>query len=385
MPDTEALMQSADTLSQLFRARSDEFEKARRIPPDVSAALAEAGFYRIGVPAALGGLECPPVIGNQVIETLARGDASCAWVAFIAATSGTVLASIPDTAGADIFANPDTMITGVFAPNGKAEKSDGGFTVSGRWQWGSGSQNADWVLGGCMLTQNGEPMLDEQGQPRSHMLLMPASELEFHDTWHTAGLCGTGSLDYAVKDLFVPQDRVVGYLVTGKAETPLYAFPSFTFLALGIAAVCMGMARAAIDDLVELASAKKRAGASKTIAEQPVTQARLAQAEAELRSARAFYYQTLETAWSSAQLNNQVSIEQRRDLRLATTHAVNASVSVVEAMYNLGGGSAVYSHSRLQRYFRDIHVAKSHIMVSPTTLETVGRLFFDLPTNTSRL
>lgn len=385
MPDTEALMQSADTLSQLFRARSDEFEKARRIPPDVSAALAEAGFYRIGVPATLGGLECPPVIGNQVIETLARGDASCAWVAFIAATSGTVLASIPDTAGADIFANPDTMITGVFAPNGKAEKSDGGFTVSGRWQWGSGSQNADWVLGGCMLTQNGEPMLDEQGQPRSHMLLMPASELEFHDTWHTAGLCGTGSLDYAVKDLFVPQDRVVGYLVTGKAETPLYAFPSFTFLALGIAAVCMGMARAAIDDLVELASAKKRAGASKTIAEQPVTQARLAQAEAELRSARAFYYQTLETAWSSAQLNNQVSIEQRRDLRLATTHAVNASVSVVEAMYNLGGGSAVYSHSRLQRYFRDIHVAKSHIMVSPTTLETVGRLFFDLPTNTSRL
>jgi alkylation response protein AidB-like acyl-CoA dehydrogenase len=385
MPDTEALMQSADTLSQLFRARSDEFEKARRIPPDVSAALAEAGFYRIGVPAALGGLECPPVIGNQVIETLARGDASCAWVAFIAATSGTVLASIPDTAGADIFANPDTMITGVFAPNGKAEKIDGGFTVSGRWQWGSGSQNADWVLGGCMLTQNGEPMLDEQGQPRSHMLLMPASELEFHDTWHTAGLCGTGSLDYAVKDLFVPQDRVVGYLVTGKAETPLYAFPSFTFLALGIAAVCMGMARAAIDDLVELASAKKRAGASKTIAEQPVTQARLAQAEAELRSARAFYYQTLETAWSSAQLNNQVSIEERRDLRLATTHAVNASVSVVEAMYNLGGGSAVYSHSRLQRYFRDIHVAKSHIMVSPTTLETVGRLFFDLPTNTSRL
>jgi len=385
MPDTEALMQSADTLSQLFRARSDEFEKARRIPPDVSAALAEAGFYRIGVPAALGGLECPPVIGNQVIETLARGDASCAWVAFIAATSGTVLASIPDTAGADIFANPDTMITGVFAPNGKAEKIDGGFTVSGRWQWGSGSQNADWVLGGCMLTQNGEPMLDEQGQPRSHMLLMPASELEFHDTWHTAGLCGTGSLDYAVKDLFVPQDRVVGYLVTGKAETPLYAFPSFTFLALGIAAVCMGMARAAIDDLVELASAKKRAGASKTIAEQPVTQARLAQAEAELRSARAFYYQTLETAWSSAQLNNQVSIEERRDLRLATTHAVNASVSVVEAMYNQGGGSAVYSHSRLQLYFRDIHVAKSHIMVSPTTLETVGRLFFDLPTNTSRL
>ena len=385
MPDTEALMQSADTLSQLFRARSDEFEKARRIPPDVSAALAEAGFYRIGVPAALGGLECPPVIGNQVIETLARGDASCAWVAFIAATSGTVLASIPGTAGADIFADPDTMITGVFAPNGKAEKIDGGFTVSGRWQWGSGSQNADWVLGGCMLTQNGEPMLDEQGQPRSHMLLMPASELEFHDTWHTAGLCGTGSLDYAVKDLFVPQDRVVGYLVTGEAETPLYAFPSFTFLALGIAAVCMGIARAAIDELVELASAKKRAGASKTIAEQPITQARLAQAEAELRSARAFYYQTLETAWSSAQLNNQVSIEERRDLRLATTHAVNASVSVVEAMYNLGGGSAVYSHSRLQRYFRDIHVAKSHIMVSPTTLETVGRLFFGLPTNTSRL
>ncbi|MEP5764857.1 MAG: acyl-CoA dehydrogenase family protein [Halieaceae bacterium] len=385
MPDAQALLHSAESLSQAFRTRSDEFEENRRIPADVSALLAEAGFYRLGVPAAVGGLECSPVLGNQLIETLAQGDASCAWVAFIAATSGTVLASLPESAANDIFTAPDTMITGVFAPTGKAEKVEGGFKVSGRWQWGSGSQNADWVLGGCQLLENGEPMLDDKGHPRTHMLLMPASELEFHDTWHTSGLCGTGSLDYSVENLFVPENRVVGYLEQGAPSTPLYAFPSFTFLALGIAAVCLGMARAAIDELVELAAAKRRVGASKTIAEQPATQVALAQAEAQLRSARAFYFQTLEAAWESAQANNQVSIDERRDMRLATTHAVNASVAVVEAMYNLGGGSAVYKNSRLQRYFRDIHVAKSHIMVAPATLETIGRLFFGLPTNSSRL
>lgn len=386
MSEVDKLLASATELSQQFYQRADEIEKARRLPPDVSEQMAKAGFYRMGAPLAVGGLESPPALSSQVVEILAKGDASCAWVTFIGMTSNTALSGIPESTAREVYSDPNTLMTGVFAPTGTAERKDGGFLVSGRWQWGSGSQNAKWVLGGCMMTENGEPMLDENGRPRSHMVIMPTSEIEYLDTWYVSGLCGTGSLDYQVQELFVPDERVVGYLREGRLPvTPLYAFPNITFLALGIGAVCMGMARAAIDELVQLAVSKRRVGARKTISEQQTAQVKLAQAEADLRSARLFYYDALEDAWQCAVESKKVDVVQRRNLRLATTNAVIKSVGVVDEMYSLGGGSSVYHNSRLQRYFRDIHVAKSHIMVSPATLETIGGLFFGLDLNVSML
>ena len=386
MPETEQLLDAAYELSQEFYERADEIESARRLPPDVSEKLAQAGFYRMGAPRCVGGLETPPPVSSEVIEILARGDASCAWVTFIGVTSYTTLSALPAAVGKKVLSDPATLLTGVFAPTATAEKVDGGFRVSGRWQWGSGSQNAKWILGGAMLTENGEPMLDRNGQPRSTMVLMPSNQVEYLDTWHVSGLCGSGSLDYQVEDLLVPEEHVVGYSRIDRVPvTPLFAFPNFTFLALGIGAVSMGIARAAIDELIELARSKKRVGAKQTISEQQIAQVKLAQAEADLRSARAFYYESLEAAWQCAMNGQKVNIEQRRDLRLATTNAVLKSVGVVEEMYNLGGGSAVYRTSRLQRYFRDINVAKTHIMVSQQTLEIAGSLFFGLEPNVSRL
>ena len=384
--DYSDLLLVAEELSKECYEQSDIIEKARRLPADMSAKLAKAQLYKLGVPKSLGGLEVPPAIASQIFETLARGDASCGWVTFIAATSGTSLVAIPEAAAAEVFSDPETLITGVFAPTGKAEKVDGGFRVTGRWQWGSGSQNADWIMGGCMLKENGEPMLGKNGQPRNHMMIMPKDEVEFLDTWHVSGLKGSGSLDYQVTDIFVPEERAVGYLQAGSARSnPLYAFPNFTLLALGIAAVCLGIARASIDELVELAQKKRRVSSSKTVAEHQVSQMTLAQAEADLRSARLFYYDALDDAWQNAVAGDKVTIEQRRNLRLATTNAVIKSVSVVGEMYSLGAGSAVYENSRLQRHFRDINVAKSHIMVAPSTLETIGRLFFGIETNTATL
>lgn len=393
MTDPIALLQKAEELSHSLRERSDEIEAARRIPADISQQIASAGFYRLGAPKSLGGLEASPDTSSRIFEILAQGDASCAWVTFIGATSGTALADIPQTAAAQIFAKPDSLITGVFAPTGIAQQVENGFRVSGRWQWGSGSQNAAWVLGGCILhSTQGKPLLDANKVPRFHMMLMPQAAVEFIDTWHVSGLRGTGSLDYQVENLFVPAEHVVGlfdnenrtYRTDKSGSSPLYSFPYFTFLALGIGAVCLGIARAAISDLLALASAKKPAPGRKTVAEQQVSQIKMAQAEADLRSARAFYYEALDDAWQSVLSGEAVSVEQRRNLRLATTNAVTKATEVVAVMYQLGGGSAVYEHSRLQRHFRDINVAASHIMVSPATLETAGRLFFGLDTNVER-
>lgn len=379
---SEALLNNAQRLSKSFAQRSAEFEQARRLPADVSDAMAKAGIYRMFVPQSLGGSETSPLVSSQVFETLAQGDAACGWVAFIAATSGSSLARIETSAAKQMFASPQTMLAGVFAPNGKAVKSGEDYILNGQWQWGSGTQNADWVLAGSMVIDPEQPA---DAKPRAHMCLVPKDAIEFLDTWHSTGLRGTGSTDFKLTDHRVPSAHIVGLEVRKMPDTPLFQFPNFTLLALGIGAVSMGIARAALNEFVGLAQQKKRISSSSTIAERSHTQMQIATAEAKLRSARAFYYDSVEQAWERALAGNTVDVDQRRNLRLATTHAVMASAEVVDCAYNLAGGVSVYQSSNLQRHFRDIHVATQHIMVAPSTLETTGRLFLGLPTNTATL
>lgn len=379
---SEALLNNAQRLSKSFAQRSAEFEQARRLPADVSDAMAKAGIYRMFVPQSLGGSETSPLVSSQVFETLAQGDAACGWVAFIAATSGSSLARIETSVAKQMFASPQTMLAGVFAPNGKAVKSGEDYILNGQWQWGSGTQNADWVLAGSMVIDPEQPA---DAKPRAHMCLVPKDAIEFLDTWHSTGLRGTGSTDFKLTDHRVPSAHIVGLEVRKMPDTPLFQFPNFTLLALGIGAVSMGIARAALDEFVDLAQQKKRISSSSTIAERSHTQMQIATAEAKLRSARAFYYDSVEQAWARALAGDNVDVDQRRNLRLATTHAVMASAEVVDCAYNLAGGVSVYQSSNLQRHFRDIHVATQHIMVAPSTLETTGRLFLGLPTNTATL
>jgi alkylation response protein AidB-like acyl-CoA dehydrogenase len=379
------LVAAARDMTKEIRERADEIEAARRLPRDLSERFAAAGFYRTCVPEVYGGLELPPAETMRGIEAIAEADGSCGWCIFIAATSGTVLAMLPPDSAREIFDRPEVLLGGVFAPRGKAVAVDGGFRVNGRWQWGSGTQNADWVMGGCQVIRDDQPELMRNGTPRSRMMIAPAAEIEFFDTWHVSGLCGTGSTDFAMNDLLVPESRAVGIGVDGPLERPLYAFPQFGLLAMGIAAVSMGLARAAIDALVEIAGAKTPQGSSRPLAARPSTQSDVSRAEALLRSSRSFYYETIEGAYEAARQHGGIDEEHRRDIRLATTHATRTCATAVDLMYELGGGTSVYRSSPLQRIFRDVHVATQHMMVSPSTLELTGRLFLGLETDTSLL
>jgi alkylation response protein AidB-like acyl-CoA dehydrogenase len=376
---------AAEEMIDDLRAASDAIEVARRIPEEWSRRFARAGFYRLCVPEVYGGLEAAPMQSMRVIETLARADGSAAWVVFIGATSGSVLAYLPAESCREIFHDPEVMLAGVFAPRGKAIAVEGGFQVNGRWQWGSGTQNADWVMGGCQVVRDGVPESMPNGAPRSRMMLAPKTEIEFFDTWHVAGLCGTGSTDFAIHDLFVPESRALGLAGGESIQAPLYAFPQFGLLAMGIAAVTLGLARAAIDELVGLAAAKTPSGSARSLANRPRTQADVSSAEAMLRSVRSFFYETVEQAYESAKVEGRLSVESRRDVRLATSHAVGESGKAVDLMYRLAGGSSVYRHSPLQRIFQDVHVASQHMMVAPAILELTGRLFLGLETDTALL
>ncbi len=378
-------VEAARKLAPRIRERAEECERARRLPQDLSETFAREGFYRMCVPEVYGGLELPPDVTMRTIEAVAEADASSAWCVFIGATSGTVLALLPPDSAREIFHHPEVLLGGVFAPRGKAVAIDGGFRVNGRWQWGSGTLNADWVMGGCQVIRDGKPELLNNGTPRSRMMIARAADVEFFDTWHVSGLAGTGSTDFAMNDLVVPESRAVGLGVDGPLERPLYAFPQFGLLAMGIAAVSLGIARAAIDELVSIAGGKTPQGSSRALASRPAAQIDVSRAEALLRSSRAFYYEAIGRAWESACTHGTIDAEHRRDVRLATTNATRSCAAAVDLMYDLGGGTSVYHRSPLQRLFRDVHVATQHAMVSPATLELTGRLFLGLETDTAML
>jgi alkylation response protein AidB-like acyl-CoA dehydrogenase len=380
------VLASARAFKDELRKRADEIERGRRLPADIAARFAAAGFYRQCVPEIYGGLEAEPATLARVIEAIAEGDGSAAWCIMIGATMGLTAAYLPKATADEVYtANPNVILAGVFAPRGKAETVAGGYRVNGRWQWGSNSPSASWIMGGCLVTREGKLEALANGAPNPRMMLVPTTEAKLMDNWDVSGLSGTGSQDFVFDNLFVPEGRGVALITDKPLARPLYTFPVFGLLATGIAAVTLGLARAAIDELVALASGKTPEGHRKPLAQRARTQEDVAEAEAVLRAARAFFYEAIDAAFDDAKRDMRIRIERRRDLRLAATHAVRSAARAVDLMYNLGGGTSVYKTSPLQRIFRDVHVATQHMMVAPPTMETVGRLFLGLETDISQL
>ncbi|MFO1120669.1 MAG: acyl-CoA dehydrogenase family protein [Rhodospirillales bacterium] len=363
-----------------IRARAGEIEKARRLPADLARALARAEAFRMLVPRDVGGLELAPAVALRAIEAAGAADASAGWCVMIGATTGLNAAYLPIDTAREIFGPPEAIAGGVFAPMGKAVRDGEDYVLDGSWQWASGSANCDWLLAGAIVFENGAPRKLPDGGIDDRKFIFPASQAVLNDTWHVTGLCGTGSGEMVVSQVRVPARRTASYLENKpRAAGALYAFPVFGLLALGIAAVALGNARSAIEDLVELAGGKQPQGSRRTLAERGSAQTALAVAEADLRSARAFFYETVEQAWQVAQDTGQVDVRQRALLRLAATNATRKSADVTRAMYDLAGGSSVFLSSPLQRRFRDAHVATQHLMISPPTYELAGRVLMGLP------
>jgi alkylation response protein AidB-like acyl-CoA dehydrogenase len=372
-----------------IRERSDEFEQLRQLPQDLAERMARDGLYQVCTPQEFGGSECSPRIYAEIVERLATADASAAWCAFIGITSSFSMASAQTEGMKSILKQPGTITAGVFAPNGRAVKTvrDGvsGYVVKGQWQWGSGSRNAAWIGGGAFVADaDGRVSLDQKGKPQHLTVIFRSDEVELLDTWTVMGLQGTGSTDFRVDNVFVPDSRIIDRFGIRRSAHPVFLFPNFGMLAIGIAAVALGAARATIDDFLEFAGKKTPQGNNRTLSEKASTQKDLAKAEAALRSGRAFFYEAIDTAWNGA-LKGEVTTAHRRDLRLATTNAVHAARTTVDLIYELAGGTAVYRTSAIQRRFRDVHVAGQHMMVNQATYEVVGRLLLGLETNIDQL
>ncbi len=377
---------TARELGPSLAERSAAIEAARTLPDDVVTDLRDAGLFQMGVPRVLGGPELSPTEQVAVIEELAFHDGAAGWCVMIAATTSLLAAFLPDDHAKAIYGSPQAITGGFAAPMGRARVTDGGLSVTGRWQWGSGTRHCTMIGGGCLVVGD-----DGQPGPRPDGLIAPfvffdRADVTFHDTWRVSGLKGTGSTDYETTDAFVPEGR---WVQIGASEPrrggSLYRFSFYGMLAVGISAVALGLARRALTELITLAADKRPQGSSRPLAERAPVQADAARAEATVRASRALLDDAIGDAWRALERGDLVDDEHRRLLRLAATHATQESARAVDLMYTAGGGASVYEASPLQRVFRDVHVATQHAMVAPRTYELVGRMALGLDTNTAQL
>ena len=384
--DAQSLLERIDALLPEIAERAAETEEARRLPADLARKLAATGVFNMVKPLDCGGLELSPQEIVEILKTIAAADASTGWCAMIGATTALNAAYLPRATAREIYSDPEMITGGVFAPMGKAEDNGDHYLVSGRWQWGSGSANCGWLCGGAMIFEDGELKRFGNGAPYHRMMIFPADEAELIDTWHVAGLKGTGSGDIAVQEIKVPKERSVS-LISDKPQVDgaLFVFPVFGLLSMGVCAVALGNADAALTDVKELVTTKKSAGASKSHAERTTVQAAIARMTADLGAANAYLGEAIDECWLAAQSDGTLSVGQRAKLRNACTHATETSAAVAKVAYDIAGGTAVYERHPLQRRFRDAHVATQHIATAWPTRELAGRIILGLETDTAML
>ncbi len=361
-----------------IRTGAAAMEQARQMPAELAADMAAAGLFAQLVPGSLGGLELHPQVFFDTLAEAARADGATGWVLMIGATTGMLSASLDPEWAQTIYGNQGrTITTGVTAPLGRALTEQGGLRITGRWPFGSGSQVSDWICGGCFIYTSAEdsaPKTGANGAPEHILAFFPRAEVTIHDTWDTSGLRGTGSHDIEVREAYVPQGRWVALGNRARVDGPLYRFPTFGLLALGVSAVAIGIAERAIEEFIELAAGKVPTGSTRSLANRALAQRDLAMASANVRAARALTSSAIERAWLAAERTGKLSTEHKADLRLAASNNAWRAAEAVDWLYHNAGGSAIYARSALQRCFRDVHVVTQHLMVAQPIFEVIGKV-----------
>ena len=371
------LMETARALRARISAERDVIEAGRRLPAELTHELARAGFFRIFLPSAYGGLDLDPMEAMEVFEELAEADASVAWCVWNGNVHWTTARLSNEVAHA-IFADPSMILANSTRPSGRAEIVEGGYRVSGRWSLVSGCQLAAWFILMCAVHENGKPRLTPSGAPELRLMLCQAKDCDIVDTWMAGGLRGTGSHDVVVRDRFVPADYGSFHTDSLVMTGPRYRVPALSRVVPGLGAIALGIARSAIATLIDLAGEKQHEATRRSLSEDRGAQTRLSQAEALVCSARSFLFETVHQLWHDVLAGREATLEGRARVRLATWHAVTSAVQAVDLVHLTGGATSLYTTCPIERAFRDVHAITQHIGVNPRILETAGRVLFGL-------
>jgi len=380
VPATQFL-DAVAALSPQIEAAAEENERARRLSLPLVEAMAEAGLFRLWRPRSLGGAEVDPATALRVVEAVSRIDGAPGWCLAVHGNGSLPSGYLPREGAREIFGrDPNVPVAGTWPPLGEAVSVNGGYRATGRWPFASGCQHARWLQAGCRIIDRDGPRPLPDGSPVVRVLFFPATNCEILDTWHTAGMRGTGSHDFTIKDVFVPAEHTMSFREPPVESGPLYALPTIGLSAAAIAAVSLGIARHAIDILTAVAGVKVAMRSQRVLSQHAALQADLGRAEGLLRAGRALLYQTVEEAWQIAAAGETLGVTQRVLLFLAATQAQQAATQAVDLMYGAAGSAAIYANTGLERCLRDIRTAGHHIAVAPGNYEMVGQalLGFDM-------
>ncbi|QWG12937.1 acyl-CoA dehydrogenase family protein [Bradyrhizobium sediminis] len=374
------LIERARALAPLIAQEADEIERTRRLTQPVVSALIENGLYRALLPQSLGGAEAPPEIFMQMLEEVAKADASTAWCLGQCSVCAMTAAYLDKDAADQIFNTPPGILAwGAIAH--EVQAVPGGYRATARWDFASGSRQASWLGAHVRIIEaDGMPRRKPDGSPEVRTILFPATEATMYDVWDVIGLNGTGTDSYSVDNLFIPEKYAAlrDEPSALRENGPLYRLATNSVYGLGFAAVSVGVARATLDAAIELARSKTPAGI-KAMRENNAVQGQIGRIEGDLRAARAYLYATAREVWADLTRDGTVTEQHRVALRLATTWTIHQATTVVDAAYHMAGATAVFRANKFERRFRDMHAIAQQIQARDAHYEDVGKTILSAP------
>ena len=369
------LIERARALAPLIAREADEIERTRRLTAPVVSALIENGLYRVLLPQSLGGAEAPPEVFMQMLEEIAKADASTAWCLGQCSVCSMTAAYLDPDAASEIFNTPPGILAWGAIGN-EVHVVPGGYRVTARWDFASGSRQASWLGAHVQVVEaDGSRRLMPDGAPEIRTILFPAASATMYDVWDVIGLSGTGTDSYSVDNLFIPEKFAAlrddfGAL---REKGPLYGITTYTMFGLGFAAISLGVARATLDAAIDLSRGKASAGL-KAMRENHAVQGLIGRTEGNWRAARAYLYGSAAEAWRDLTDTGKLSEDHRAALRLASTWTIHQAAAVVDAAYHMAGATAVFRANKFERRFRDMHAIAQQIQARDTHYEDVGRM-----------
>jgi alkylation response protein AidB-like acyl-CoA dehydrogenase len=370
------LLAEVDSIAPVLAEHAPLSEKLGRLDAPSIEAVRGTRLLRMYCPRELGGLEVDPVTAILVLEALARIDGSAGWTIGILGSSLFPGGYLPAATIRRIFAKGVPPVAGSLLPKGQAELVAGGYRVNGRWPFASGIHHADWVLAGVFL----------RGEPRpagARLLMLPRDQVVIHDNWQVAGLRGTGSCDFSIENVFVPEemtcplmDLFLGNAITGGA---LIRFGIPALLAPFHIGLALGIARHALDEITKQAIEKGRGFPPSLLQTQAPFQSALGKAEIELASARALALQLLSELYSETQAGGTPPPPRQAEARATATYVTEVAQHVTSIAFRAAGGGALFDANPLQRCFRDVLAAGQHFAVSQTSYQALGQFKLNQP------
>jgi indole-3-acetate monooxygenase len=373
-PSALGLVERARALAPLIASEADAIERNRRLTEPVVSALIENGLYRALLPQSVGGAEVAPEVFMQMQEEIAKADASTAWCLGQCNVCAMTSAYLDADVAREIFSAPNSILAwGAIAH--AVQVVPGGFRITARWDFASGSRQANWLGAHVqVLEADGTKRLRPNGVPEIRTIVFPATSATMYEVWDVIGLSGTGTDSYSVDNLFIPEkfSALRDDVTALREQGPLYKFTTYTMFGLGFSAVSLGIARATLDAAIDLARGKASVG-QKAMRENNAVQGLIGRTEGNWRAARAYIYGTAAEIWAEVKRTGVLTEENRLALRLASTWTIHQATAVVDAAYHMAGATAVFRSNKFERRFRDMHAIAQQIQARDTHYEDAGR------------